>query len=207
MKIKLYILFLAMLGFFAKAAPDTITNSGLLTTNLIFTLNQDSGLHCFTNLYHSGEMIDYTLLTIDQKGRVFNREVTGTPEVFFRRLPENESFEFHLFDSNGREVQKTKRGIELSARVKVPESVKDVTRLEGRYAPVGAFHVFRPEDTFVLTNKGMYELEICLRVWAQVSERCVTNHEIIGHFDKRIGTNACFSVVTSTPARVKILKQ
>jgi hypothetical protein len=207
MKIKQYLLSFMVFIVCAGVKGDTITNGASVTTNLIFSLNQDAGPHCFTNQYNSSELIDYTLLTIGQEGKIFDRQSPSTPEVFFRMLPKNQSFEFHLYDDQRREVSKTKIGVELSQPVHIPGSSGDVTGMMGKIAPVGAFHVFRPEDVFVMTNKGIYELELKLRIWAQTTNTSGSNYEVIGHFDKRIGTNAHFGIVTSAPARVKIIKE
>jgi hypothetical protein len=200
--------FLAATGFPAQAS--SITNSAPITSNLALYLLQSFGP--FTNQFRTTDSISYLI-----------RSEPVTNHVFYRVFPVDQAFDFHLFNDAGQEVPKTKRGIAYSKPVRPPRSIVAAANLKGTSSP-HMEHLFRPEDRFlmtnggfslndmfVITNKGVYELELRIRIWAQTTNTNGPNYEpwmFSENFVKLLvgGTNAHFDVVTSAPVRVKVIK-
>ena len=191
-----------------------LTNSVPVTTNIIFELCPYRGTGAKlefdgpTNQFFANEEIDYRFRGWDTNCW-----------VFFRRFPEEQSFDFRLFDAAGREVAKTAKGQSFSITPQVPKDKVDLyNRLKPDMFPGGAATrtLFRPDQMFDMTNKGTYELEVRAHIFAQVPD---------GHFFEMPGfleriekeakyenknaycdTNNSFGLVISPPVRVKVIK-
>lgn len=190
-----------MLGLYAPASQ--ITNSVNLTTNLVFSLGSMKTVGSQSQ-FKSGELIDYMLIG------------TSTNDIGYRHFPSGD-FDFHLFEADGKEVSKTKTGLTLTSIAKKPTeadlvywrtshfSPRNVSKNRGEYR-----HLFRPDDVFMITNKGVYEMEIRIRLCvimtnnlpdlkAMVDWRNVASHGYPFVKD--------FGVLTSPPLRVKVIKE
>lgn len=186
----------AILIFNETGAPVSIaaplTNPVPITHNLYFQLRKRWGPP--TNQFFANEVLSYKIGT------------TATNHgVAYRYFPPDRSFVFRLLDAHGGEVAKTLRGIEFSRAPRVPRSMSESARLHG-YDGNLTKPLFRPDDMFALTNSGIYQLEISIRLWVQTTNRGAPN-ELSELTQPGIGTNYQFGVVTSPPVRVRIIKR
>ncbi|MGA3284324.1 MAG: hypothetical protein ABSD57_07690 [Verrucomicrobiota bacterium] len=179
---------------FLNIMTNPIPITEYMGTNLTFRLIGDGG---FTNQFRADEQIDYLVIPIMP---------SGMPEVLYRTFPHDQAFDFHLFDGAGREVPKTKAGLANSQPVHAPKSFTEGTDLKGHVAPFGEQVMFRPSEMFVITNNGTYKLEVRLHIWAIVGFGPKTKDKI-WHFDRELGTNAYYGVVTLQPVRAKVIKE
>lgn len=171
-----------------------MTNSSPVTTNLLWCLVDAYGLP--TNRFNSNKMITFHVIP-----------VPSTNLVYYRRFPESESFDSRLFDQSGRTVPKTALGVANSQAVHPPNSFGAARRLQPHFLSA-AYNLFRPDDMFQITNKGTYELEVRLRLWAQVTNTSGANFEPMAFNKRRFpGTNVLFGVVVSEPIRVEVVKE
>ena len=176
-------------GVLAKAAEAT--NPVPVAPHLYFQLNKEFGPA--TNLFTATEYIHYMINTTG-----------GKHQVFYRYFPPERSFVFRLFDQSGGEVEKTSLGMEYSRPPPIPKSMSEAADLHGSTGSRGAV-LFRAEDIFVMTNRGLYQLEVSIRLWAQTTNQGTPN-EVIGLMQPEVGTNYLFGVLTSPPVRVQIMK-
>jgi hypothetical protein len=180
-----------------------ITNSVNITTNVVFRLTRP-GDDSLQSQFKSDELIDYML------------NGPKTNYVYLRQFPYG-NFDFHLYDKSGKEVSKTQAGLDFTRTP--PKPTKDDLRdwRTSRFFPFstgkkGAYYrsLFRPDDVFRITNKGVYELEIRTRLCVKMTN---------GMPDLKAmddGLNATsrslpfvndFGVLTSPPLRVKVIKE
>jgi hypothetical protein len=197
MKAKATWIWAVMMAAGVHIEAGTIADSALITSNLQFYLKRQFGLA--TNQFRAEEQIDYVIAPIP-----------ATNEVFYRRFPFPESFDFHLFSQTGQEIPKSRQGLANSREVHAPKSIDEAARLKGRTHLV-EYTLFRPQDMFVISNGGTYELEVRLRLWAQTTNN-IPNYEPLMFNDNFVkefiaDTNAHFGVVISQPVRVKVIKE
>lgn len=163
------------------ATEAQLTNRVVITPDLIFWLWQSQAT---TNIINSvptnvsrfefNEQILYAVST------------TKKQKVVFGRLPQEQSFIFDLHDANGNVVPKTDMGVKNSQ----PVNIQGAYGLKIRHTPDIVLHdyvnnLFVPSDYFVITNKGVYLLDVQMRVWT-------------------LKTNNEYGVVTSPPVRVEV---
>jgi hypothetical protein len=82
-------------------------------------------------------------------------------------MPFGKSFEFTLFDKKGHAVEKTREGIANSQPASSPNTMKEFDSLKLQAVKTGMVterRLFRPDEMFVLTNKGAYDLVIRRRI-------------------------------------------
>jgi len=130
--------------------------------------------------------------------------VAANTNAAFRTFPYNQAFEFRLFDGTGREVAKTSKGQANSVPFNPPQTMSEVAKLHGHITSE-SYPLFRAEEMFVLTNRGIYQLEVRMRLWAQVTNH-TPDYEVWTHFLKSPSTNTYFGVVVSEPIKVKVVK-
>lgn len=133
-----------------------------------------------TNLFQAGDMINYQI------------SCTRTQPIIVGRLPQHLSFVLDLRDISGKPVPKTRFGGDNSKPVD-PEKKRARDLKVKNLGPVTPTswifrEGFRPDDYFVITNKGVYTLEAQIRVWTQ-------------------RTNDQYGVVLSQPVRVQVEKR
>jgi hypothetical protein len=133
-----------------------------------------------TNLFQASEMIDYQISS------------TRAQAVTVGRLPQDRLFVLELRDASGRSVPKTSFGVDNSKPVDVTKKhARDlkIKNLGGvSMTSILLREAFRPEDYFVITNRGVYTLQAQIRIWTQT-------------------TNGQFGVVLSEPVRVEVQKR
>jgi hypothetical protein len=205
MKIRTCLLlsFALALGPYASASQVTNCVTIITNINLEFGLVKPSVAGCQSE-FKADEMIDSLLY------------VSGTNDIYLRKFPSS-TFEFHLFDEKGIEVPKTKAGLALTGTPPLPKTYDDivdwrrrgfvpfVVDKSGRYAPL-----FCPENIFLLTKKGTYELEVKMRLCVIMTNGMP---DVAAMLDGRNATRrglpfiADFGVLTSPPLRVRIIKK
>lgn len=173
----------AFVGLSVLPMSAQLTNRVEITPRMSFELLKNKGLIrgdslVFTNLFESSDKITY--LVTNRSTQAFSMA---------RILPREKQFEFHLFDREGKEVEKSATGLKNTKDVVLTETPRT---LKLRFRPMmpggGLFdHLFVPDDYFVITNKGIYTLEVRIRLWTQK-------------------TNGQYGVVVSRPVRVQIEK-
>jgi hypothetical protein len=194
MKIK--ILSLLLIAITSGAAASQVTNCVNITPNLIFYL-QGFGTNNGPQSEFGSDEVIYRMLT-----------GTGTNLVFYRFFPAEEVYDFHLFDSAGEEVEKSKAGLANSVVARPPASKSEIDHFKPGFAndTSGLFlRLFRPDDMFVITNSGIYEMELRMRLCVPMTNG-LPDVALMGNSQKFFpATN--LGVLTSPPLRVKVLKK
>ena len=188
----------------ALCAPASeITNSVNITTNLVFYLIRPM-VAGSQSQFKSDEVINYMLMG------------TSTNYIGYRHFPSG-SFDFHLFDKDGKEVPKTKAGLALAGTPPKPTEADlrfwrtsgfypyNVNEKDGEYRKL-----FRPDDIFVITNKGVYEMEIRMRLCVIMTNgapdlKAMTDWRNVTL--RGLPFTKDFGVLTSPPLRVKVIKK
>ena len=166
-------------------ALGQLTNHAEITPGVYFALWQapSSGQRggatevAGTNFFRAHDMIAY--------------EISGTRTQVVGRLPQDQSFVLELRDPKGNPMPKTRFGTDNSKTVDPKKQHPWELKVKlGGITPTSGLvrSAFRPEDVFVMSNKGVYTLEAQIRVWTQK-------------------TNGQFGVVLSQPVRVKVEKR
>lgn len=197
------------------AAADTSTNVAILPANLIVYFEKNLGEGMPTNQFRADEMI-YEVMTVRRTNLIVPHDLDSmttmamTNSVHYRGLSSfDQAIDFKMFDENGREVPKTEKGL---AQSRPPIPPKNALDLHSHFKP-GIAHwplhdvhqLFRPSDMFVITNKGIYELMIKMRICVALTNGVPdTNAMTDSHLDL---ISEDFGVVESTPVRVKVIKE
>lgn len=179
----------------SNGMAGSITNGVPLTPNLTFFLEKAWGP--VTNQFDSDEMISRAFVA------------NGANIVNYRNLPNwSEFYDFKLFDDKGREVPKTKEGL---ADSKPPSDPKDYSDLHRNFKlqgiPGGKWddrQLFFPDDMFVISKKGVYELEVRARICVPMTNGVPDTNAMLD-FRKTALAHNC-GVIESSPVRVKIIK-
>lgn len=151
-----------------------------------------------TNRFDADDQILFMISSADGKEHVF------------ALLPREQTFIFDLHDAKGGLLQKTALGSENSQTLDLDDIIQKIKsehpngltdrqlkdylpiQLKIRHNPVSSHHsilnnLFVPQDYFVITNKGIYTMDVRIRAWAQ-------------------NTNGQYGIVISSPVRVEIRK-
>lgn len=173
-----------------SAKAGVVSNTASITTNLFFYFTAGTN-YLEHSKFHSGDLIRYTIASRDNK-----------PELF-RCFPAHEAFDFKLFDESGKPIPKTKLGLLWGQAGESPKTMRAVSRLHGR--PAGeTYDLFRADDLFFITNTGIFDLEVRMRLWAQTTNN-VPNLEPWRIRGPR--TNINYGLVISEPLHVRIVKE
>lgn len=129
----------------------------------------------------------------------------GTNSVFHRRLPRPQAFEFRLIDHRGQELPKTKLGNENSQAAKAPVNRFDILKLKPEYTSYSSYQLFRPEEMFMITNSGVYELEVRIRLCVPMTNGVPDSFGMLNNSGFLRSTE--FGLITSDPVRIKVLKE
>jgi hypothetical protein len=193
----------AVLALASSAMASQITNSVDIASNVLFDLIRPEDGRPLSQL-KSDEVVDFCV---------------GSPStnvLYLRKFPYG-SFDFHLFDDKGEEVSKTQAGLNLTRTP--PKPTKDDLRFwrTSHFAPFmvggGAAYfapLFRPDDVFTITNKGVYELEVRTRLCVIMTNGMP---DLKAMADGLNASLRClpfvnnFGVLTSPPLRVKVIKE
>lgn len=168
------------------------TNSVPVTTNLTFFLSVRTNF-IPQSQFQSDEHITYTLAA------------NGTNRVFHRRLPFAQAFDFKLFDANGRELPKTKRGRENSQPAKAPRSRVEISKLRPQSVLYERRRLFRPDEMFVITNRGVYDLQIQIRLCVPMSNGVPDNAGMLNI--SQFVRSKEFGLVISEPLSLQVIKK
>jgi len=195
-KTPIAILLIISLGVLSGASAHT-TNHVNITTNLLFYLTAGRTARA-ESTFKSDESLSFMLLG------------TGTNYIYYRHFPVG-NFDFHLFDANGKEIPKTAVGRSLSEAP--PKPTKGDLLQSGRYN--GYFvdnkggecrRLFRPDETFNLTNKGVYDLEVRINLCVIMTNGAPDLSAMIDARNVTAHVND-FGVLISPPLRVKVNKE
>lgn len=192
-----------MVLMFALCAPASeLTNSVNITTNLVFCLEKikTDGAQ---SQFKSDEIIRYKIAG------------TSTNYIGARHFPSG-NFDFHLFDESGKEVTKTKAGLALTGTPPKPTEAGITFYRTSGFSPffvneevVDQNPLFRPDDMFVITNKGIFDLEIKVRLCVIMTNsspdlKAMTDWRNVTSRGNRYYKS--FGTLTSPPLRVKVIK-
>jgi hypothetical protein len=198
--IRVYLCLEVLLIFVSPVRGD---GTGNLLTNLTFGLTR-AHEGSIESEFKANEVIDYRLLG---------------PEsyyVYLRGFPVG-NFEFHLFDSGGRDVRKTRAGLDLT---RTPPRPTKSDLQKGRTSDFFRFSVgkrsvewgvlFRPDDIFAITNKGAYEMEVRMRVCVIMTNglpdlSAMTNG--LNVLSRGVSRANDFGVLELPPFRCKVVKE
>lgn len=186
-------LFICALVLAAENLPAIeFSNSVPVTTNMFFFLNSRADFHPQVK-FKSDEIISFT------------RATAGTNYIFYKALPFQQTFDFHLFDQKGREIQKTERGLAYSQEAVPPKSKSEAVNCKIQAIEYEPYALFVPEEMFAITNKGTYDFEIRIRILVPASNGVLNVGSMLN------GTNVAFAkelgMVVSEPLRVKVIKE
>jgi hypothetical protein len=172
---------------------SSITNAVPVTTNLIFSLDGKDGFP--KSQFKSDELVNSLLVG------------TSTNYIKFLVFPFDQAFGFELYDDQGRELAKTERGLANSKSASPPTNMSELNKLASRvlWRDKGDFRaLFRPDDMFVITNKGVYDLEVRIRLCVPMTNG-VPDYEAM-NLNKWF-SNTRYGVIISDPVRVKVIKE
>jgi len=188
--------------FVLRVPASQTSNAVSITTNLVFYLKTLGTSVDPESQFKSDQVINYTI-----RG-------TSTNEIYYRHFPFG-NFDCHLFKEDGSEVPKTKTGLDFSRTPSKPtkeelESTRQfypysVNNTSSEYRPL-----FRVDDMFTITNKGIYELEVRARLCVIMTNNMPDLNAMI---DARNVTGRSYSfandfgILTSPPLRVKVVKE
>jgi hypothetical protein len=137
------------------AQANSLTNVVLFTPNLTFYLQKQWEGGKPTQAFNYNEMICRTLAA------------NGTNIFVYRSLPQlSQIYSFKLINDKGDEVLKTERGLANSMSPVAPTNPTDLHRhfkiqsLKGH----DVRDLFRASDMFIVTNSGVYRLEVKMRI-------------------------------------------
>ena len=184
--------------FFSEAVFGAlITNQSCVhfTTDLKLYLQNEWGLGA-TNQFYADEMISRTL------------EATGTNVISFRALPARSQFySFTLCDKSGNAVPKSPAGIANSSPSSQSVSEIDLRRnykiQSVKYSDTR--QMFRPSEMFLITNSGIYTLEVKMRICVPVTNK-IPDVEAMADFRKTaLASNV--AIIESPPLLVNVIKK
>lgn len=189
-KINGRLLFGLVCSVLMNSSAGQITNDVTITPLMTFSLRKHFG--SAASEFKADELMDYALT------------VQGTNYFFCRLMSSDERFDFHLFDSESREVKKTDTGMANSHAPDVPisDSYSSNRFKPHLYYLEDAHAWFRPNDLFSIKKPGIYELEVRYRVLVPMTNgvpdlATVTNGQ-------NFAASRVFGVITSNPIRVKV---
>jgi hypothetical protein len=175
------------------------TNAVNITTNLIFYLSSDKYNEYPANQFRADELLTKGL-------DLYPPRLSVTNSVYYFVLPFNETYDFHLFDGTGHEIQKTQKGIAMSEPPKPLEGGRDRDYSSMTTTSVTELHRFVcADDLFVITNKGTYDMIIAIRICVPVTNGVPDTYAMSDPF--RTIQAKEDGIVESKPLRVKIIKE
>jgi hypothetical protein len=188
----------------ASAKASEITNFVNITTNLVFYLTSSSDHNGPISQARSDEQIDFMLMG------------TVTNYVSYRHFPSG-NFAMSLFDQNGSAVAKAEIGLKATVSPRMPEK-GELEEHDRRFPPYFVDNrggecrrLLRPDEMFVITNNGTYELEVRINLFVIMTNgvpdlSAMTDWRNI-HGPYFITQAKDFGILTSPPLRIKIIKE
>jgi len=185
------------------------TNVVQATTNLDFYISSYKYKLFPATQFRSDELLSYGIVQTPVS-------VEKTNVVIFYRIPFDQTFDFHLHDKDRLEMEKTKAGVSLT-KMPYPTNygwgLKDI--MDGR--DVGKLQIqvvknnnncyalFRPDDIFIITNKGNYDLSICIRICVPMTNGIVDTNALLSVQGHKLAVS--FGVVESPPLHINVTKE
>jgi hypothetical protein len=207
MKKQLQLLSILSLTMVLNATADSLTNAVPFTANLTFFLEKLYG-GIPANKFKSDEIIYETLLVNGTNISNGHGLWAGTNIVSYRILPSYAQFyDFKLLNDKGQEVPKTKEGLAYSEPALPPKGEFDLYR-KFKFHPIKASDtraMFRPDEMFVITNKGVYELEVRMRICVPMTNGLPDTNAMMNFLRHTSAEN--FGIIESPPVRVNVIKE
>ncbi len=119
-------------------------------------------------------------------------------------LPYAQTYNFHLYDKTGLEIQKTKQGLAMSESPKPVDDSPYRHKFTMTATRAECGDLFRADDLFVITNKGEYYMTISIRICVAMTNRVPDIYAMSDPF--RTIKAKDFNIVESDPLRIKIIK-
>ncbi len=206
MKKPLKLLFVLSLTTALNVVALPLTNAVPLTPCLTFFVQNGWGIGQ-TNQFKSDEMIDRTILVNGTNISNGHGLWAGTNIITFRYMPSYAQFyDFRLFDYKGQEVVKSEKGLAYSELPETPNRFNLYSKF--KFHPIKAGdtrEMFRPDDMFLITNKGVYELEVRIRICVPMTNGLPDTNAMMNLLRNTEAEN--FGIVESAPVRVKVIKE
>ncbi len=194
----LTIIMMASLSSQAETVSNHISETNYVTMApklILYLTDATAGGHSATQ-FNSDSMISRALIGTD------------TNYVWFRFFPSNQSFELKLTDAKGHIVQKTEKGLTMGKPTILPKNRLQVPESNGTFVSedMADFRrFFRPDEMFVITNKGVYDMEVRYRIYVPATNDVPDFSAMIdGH---KFLDSKHFAVLTSPTLRVKVIKE
>lgn len=181
-------------------------NAILLATNLQFFLSSHVNRGVPEKQFRADEVILYGV-TVNP----FYATNTNVIYVKYRALAFDKAFVFKLRDDRGREVKKIRADNSASDSTTASNSVSQFDGLKlkiARQDMLDLRELFCPDKVFSITNRGVYELEIAIKICVPITNGVPDGAAMqIGPGGKAGHPNADWRTVLSTPLRVKVIKE
>jgi hypothetical protein len=219
MKTKLFIFSIAIFASALSIQADqqeeefaryTKTNTVPITAKLTFFLSSRQYGYFPAMQFKSDELINWGICQNPMRARDTNG-VPATNGVFIRYLlfPSGQSFDSRMLDDKGGEVPKIqdKDKYTSSTSISPPENLDDFKKFRKVLIMQGTENtlpLFRPDEMFVITNKGVYTLEIRMRICVPVTNS-VPDYKAMQNTEKFFCPP--YGIVVSEPLRVKVIKE
>ena len=173
------------------SAECQLTNSVQLMRDTVFSLSKANGSVAGDSSFLSNEII-YRKIA-----------VSGTNRFRWRVLPFNQAYEFRLLDERGNEVQK--RPSQQVTPNKQANSSGELRRLPPQVIAGDDIRpLFRPEELFVISNSGKYQLEVYFHAVVNLTNGApdyTAMRDPKKFFKNNIG------LIKSPPIRVMVIKE
>ena len=151
MKTKSYIIFAIFL------ASVLIGQGGSLTNDVPFGEPLTLSVCLLHDIHHIQPFTSDELLYYKLHNNYFtSADDTNLISVKYLAFPYSQTFEFRLFDNNGKEIRRTLKGWYNSQEAKIPKHCDDMPSV----SVVGSdYHpLFVPSDMFAIKEAGTYEM-------------------------------------------------
>ena len=176
----------AFAGFSAQVIDDMP-----VSTNHVFYLADEAGHR--TNEFRFDQKIIYVI------------EPLTTNSIFCRTVPWTRALIYRLDDQAGRRMRKTELGYKTGPPARVPEPLDVAPRSDGTLAPL-RYELFRPVDVFVVTNRGVYDLNLKIRVNVKIPPDLMTNRGSVD-LGCTAGPKSHYGIIPSGPLPVKLIRE
>lgn len=206
MKIKSYIISAIFLANVLAGQCSPLTNDVPFGESLTFSVCLLHDIHQMLP-FTSDKSLYYKL----HNNYFTSVDDTNLTSVKYLAFPYPQTFDFHLFDGNGKEVRRTLKGWYDSQEAKIPKHCDDmpsVSIVGSDYRPL-----FVPSDMFAIKDAGTYVLEVRMKICVPLTNGAPDIKAMTAWRDIHVSPinphypNTNWGILTSTPVRVKIIKE
>jgi hypothetical protein len=193
MKLLMNATLIAVVCLISCEAPAQLTNRVLISSKLQLELLAELPPVSRTAITGDIQSATSTILSTNRFSAAHRIicafTVPETQAANFALYPRERPFLFDLQDDLGNLVPKAQTGAEMTGPTIVSTNIRNTTLRFDFASPSHGFYreLFTPQDCFALTNKGLYTLNLRVRVWTEL-------------------TNGNYGFVLSPPLRVIIDK-